>query len=71
MMTQKEEVLRHLREMGSLSSFEAFAYYGITRLSARVHELRKDGYTIRGTVQKVKSRNGKTVMFERYRLSDE
>lgn len=71
MMTQKEEVLRHLREKGSLSSFEAFAYYGITRLSARVHELRKDGYTIRGTVQKVKSRNGKTVMFERYRLSDE
>lgn len=29
-MTQKEMVLRHMKEMGSISSFEAFTEYGIT-----------------------------------------
>lgn len=65
-MTQKELVLRHMKDYGSISSFEAFQEYGITRLSARIHELRADGHEIKGTCHKARNRYGKPVTFERY-----
>ena len=40
-MNQTETILQHLKTYGFISSFEAFALYHITRLSARVFELRK------------------------------
>lgn len=42
--TQKSVVLRHLRHYGSISAFEAITSYGITRLAARIFELKQDGY---------------------------
>lgn len=67
-MTQKEIVLRHMKEMGSISSFEAFTEYGITRLAARIHDLREDGYNIKASVHDARNRYGKKVRFERYTL---
>lgn len=69
-MTQKEMVLRHMREMGSISSFEAFSEYGITRLAARIHDLREDGYNINSSVHDARNRYGKKVTFERYTLEE-
>jgi len=43
---QTRKVLLHLEKRGSISPLEAFGTYGITRLAARVHELRKAGYSI-------------------------
>ena len=67
-MTQKEMVLQHMKERGSISSFEAFTEYGITRLAARIHDLRDDGYKIKGSIHNARNRFGKTVRFERYTL---
>lgn len=69
-MTQKEMVLRHMKEMGSISSFEAFAEYGITRLAARIHDLREDGYNIKSSVHDARNRYGKKVRFERYTINE-
>lgn len=44
--TQKQQVLRHLRTRGSISTFVAFNRYNITRLSERVRELERDGHLI-------------------------
>jgi hypothetical protein len=38
-------VLRHLRQ-GSITPSQALAVYGIARLAARIHELRRAGYTV-------------------------
>lgn len=46
--TQKEMVLAHLQNYGSLDPFTAFEEYGIfTGLHSRITELRKEGYNIK------------------------
>ena len=45
-LTQKETVLWHMRNYGEIDRDLADEVYGIKRLSARVLELRKEGYPI-------------------------
>ena len=66
-ISQEDEVLNHLRKYGSITSMTAFRMYDITRLSAKVFELRKDGYEI--MTLREKSPNGKT--YGRYVLREE
>jgi len=68
-MTQKEMVYRHMQEFGSITSIEAFSAYGITRLAARVNELRKDGIEIESNNETHKNRYGGVVTYSRYRLA--
>ena len=44
--TQKDRVLDHLKEQGTITSWEAIQNYGITRLSEYIRQLRLDGYMI-------------------------
>ena len=46
MKSQNEKILRYMKENGSITSMEAFRKLGITRLSARIYDLRKAGYQI-------------------------
>lgn len=41
---QCQTVLRHIKRAGSISPFEAIMDYGITRLSARILDLKEFGY---------------------------
>lgn len=45
-MTQKEKVLKHLKEHGSITSWEAITKYHATRLSDIIFKLREQGYDI-------------------------
>lgn len=45
-LTQKEKILKHLKKR-SITSFEAYRKYRITRLSAIIFMLKEDGYNIR------------------------
>jgi biotin operon repressor len=45
-LTQKEEVLKHLKTVGEISSLLAIKKYNNTRLAAHIHTLRKEGYKI-------------------------
>lgn len=67
-MTQTEKVLRHLEKFGSITSWDAIMEYGITRLSAKIYELRKNGYIITSERQSAKNRFGENVNFAVYRL---
>lgn len=44
-MTQKQKVLEYMRYHEGISTYTAFQM-GITRLAARISELRMDGYSI-------------------------
>lgn len=46
MNTQKQKVLKHLRERGVLTIYNAFRLYDCTRLSERIRELESDGHLI-------------------------
>lgn len=71
-MTQNERVLRHLKKFGQITSLEAFREYGITRLSARIWDLRhKHGLCIESTTKTAKNRFGETTHYDVYKLREE
>lgn len=45
-VSQEDVIARHLDEHGSITSWEAFEKYRITRLSGRIFELRQRGLDI-------------------------
>ena len=67
-MTQKEEVLKHIKKYGSITSWDAFANYRITRLSARIADLEADGVQIKHTPETHKLPSGRTTTITRYSL---
>lgn len=61
--SKTELLLGRLKRGKSITTFEAFAMWGETRLGARIYDLRQKGYYIAGETVNV---SGKT--FKRYRL---
>jgi hypothetical protein len=52
MDTQKLKVLNHLRtSKNGITSWEAITAYRITRLAARIADLREDGHTINAEME--------------------
>lgn len=67
-MTQKEKVLKHLYEFGSVTPLEALKEYGIMRLASRMADLKADGVPFHVVMEKSKNRNGEPVHYARYIL---
>ena len=67
-MTQCEQVLGYIKLHGGISSMMAFKELGITRLSARIHELRKAGYNIVQKRQYYRETDGTAKHFDVYML---
>lgn len=65
-MTQHDLILAHLESYGSISPFEAFTDYGITKLATRISELKKLGYRFTSVMVEQKNRFGQPVRFMRY-----
>ena len=61
--TQENQILNHLKKHKFITSWEAIQEYRITRLSARIYELREKGFNI---MTKNITENGKT--FAEYNL---
>jgi hypothetical protein len=66
-MSQQKAILEHMREHGSLTSFESFEQHGITRLGSVIHKLRSKGYEI--VSERERALNGN--FFARYYLVSE
>ena len=69
-ITQKDRVLQHLRDYGSITTWESFQDYGITRLSAVIFDLiHKDDIKIDCSERlTVKNRYGEKVSCTKYKL---
>lgn len=71
-MTQKEMVLQYMKDEGSITPWQAIKEFGITRLGARIWELKnEDGINIKATMENEKNRYGKKVSYARYSLVKE
>ena len=66
--TQKQLILDYIQDFGSITSFEAFADLGITKLTTRISELRSLGKNIKGERLHGKNRYGKTVYYNKYSM---
>lgn len=69
-MTQEEMVIKYLEENKTITSWEAIKEFGITRLSAKIYNLRKQGYTITGHDESGVNRFGSNVWWKVYRLTN-
>lgn len=49
LFSQNQLILGHLQKYGSITSMDAFKKYDITRISARIYDLRERGYDIQLT----------------------
>jgi len=46
--SQNMKILNHMQKIGGITSWEAIMGYGITRLSARIKDLKDVGHSILG-----------------------
>ena len=71
MKGQRNAILNHLRNIGSITSMEAFNLYGVTRLSAIIHDLRDMGFPIHTIMIDGKTRFGDSAKYAKYILGKE
>lgn len=67
-MTQKEKILAHLYEFGSITPLEALMEYSCMRLASRMADLKADGVPFYVETVKSKNHNGEPVHYARYIL---
>ena len=66
MKGSKLRILDYLKRHGSITSVEAFQLFGITRLAARIKDLRDKGYLIDTVMLNSVNRYGEDVRFAKY-----
>ena len=69
--SQASRLLDYLKRFGSVTTWEAFQELGITRLSARIFEIKERGYLIKTESITSKNRFGEPVHFNKYSLVEE
>lgn len=70
-ITQETRVLNYMLDNGSITSWEAIKEFGITRLSAKIYNLRREGYFIENEWEHSINRYGDKVKYVRYVLNKE
>lgn len=68
MKGSKPRIIEYMKTHNGITSQDAFKYLGITRLSARIQELREAGYDITTVMIDGKNRYGEPVRFGLYKL---
>jgi len=64
--SQSDAILWHLKNYGSITSYEAIKEYGATRLSAIIFNHRKEGYDIESVPLTKKTRFGRNTTISKY-----
>lgn len=65
--SQKQRVIKYIKDFGSITPAEAFTELGAYRLSAIIYDLKhKDGYNIKTEIERGKNRYGDSTCFARY-----
>ena len=67
-MTQNQMILEHMQKYGAITPREAYEMYGVMRLASRISDLRRQGYAIKSTRIKVRTRRGEDTWVSDYTL---
>ena len=67
-MTQRERIIKYIKDFGKITSFQAYSDLGITQLGARIYELKQQGLEFNTQTKKSKNRYGETVHYKEYSL---
>lgn len=66
--TQRQKIIKYIRERGSITSWEAYKYLGVTQFATRVKELKEEGYLFKTGWESKENKDGKIAKFKRYYL---
>ena len=69
-ITQRDRVINYIREIGTISSWEAYKDLGITQLATRIKELKEQGYEFKTEWESSTNRFGEKTDYKRYYLAD-
>jgi hypothetical protein len=67
-LNQKEQILKYIKDFGSITSYQAYIDLGVTQLATRIKELKEQGYSFNTEWISKKNRYGKPVAFKKYKL---
>ena len=70
-LTQNDRVVAYMKKEHGITTLEAFKNLGVTRLSARIHDIRDMGYVVGDEFIKVIDRNGTETRVKTYWLINE
>lgn len=70
-MTQCEKILEYMEQYGSITAWDAVYNLGIFRLSARIADLKADGYKIHSETVRKKDGRGEYHNYAKYSLVNE
>jgi len=68
MRNQKERIIAYMERFGSITTAQAFIDLGVSRLSARIFDIKEDGYAIDEEWVTAKNRFGEDVTFKKFSL---
>ena len=66
--TQKDKVLRYIREFGKITSWDAYSQLGVTQLATRIFELKQDGYVFKNKRVNTLNRLQEKTHYDEYML---
>ena len=69
-MNKTERVMLHLKEKGSITSWEAIQLFRATRLSDIIFRLRSNGMNIETQMMRDKTADGYSMPYAKYVLKD-
>ena len=69
-MTHYDRIIAYMERFGSITTYEAFADLGETKLTTRISDLRKRGVKIAQREETGENRFGDPVRYMRYSLPD-
>lgn len=66
--TQKERILEYIRQIGYITSWDAYQELGITQLGARIFELKQEGIWFDEKTIYTKNKLNESTHYTEYRL---
>ena len=69
-ISQKERVLKYMKDFGSITQIDAIRYLGVMRLASRISDMRAEGIGIIKETETGKNRYGEKTSYARYRLEE-
>ena len=70
-LSQKERIIKYMKDFGSITHRDSFMDLGMVSFTARMSELRRDGYEFVQVEETGKNRYGEKTRYTRYFLAKE
>lgn len=68
--TQRDRIIRYIRDFGSITSWQAYADLGVSQLATRIFELKELGYEFTKERVNTTNRYGEKTHYDKYKLKE-